>query len=192
VRLGGTSTATLYTKQTPVQPPSWLRMFAGAIEPVPKLKSASVSAALLVRAGGRLFALTFGHGRYLLRAGSYEERFGLRVTLNCVDPKSLRAVDVTTLEANPFHARRQASRVAPLGDFGINLDQDILRAVTGPPTEERFGSQMTGIDSLSVRIKCDLSSLKTLLRLYLEKSEEGTYRRVSMGRSCASGTRWVP
>src|SRR6185437_8610170 len=78
----------------------------------------------------------------------------------------------------PFHAKRQASRAAPLGDFGINLDQDILRAVTGPPTDERFGTQMTGIDSLSVRVKCDLASLRTLLKEYLAKSEEATYREL--------------
>lgn len=118
-----------------------------------------MSAAYITRVGGRLFAIAFGQGRHLLKEGSYEERFGLRVTLNSVDPKSLRAVDVSTLDANPFHGTRQASREAALGEFGINLDQDILRAVTGRPVDESLGRRMAGVDSLAVRVRVDLGTL---------------------------------
>ncbi|MGT4071592.1 UNVERIFIED_CONTAM: TIGR04141 family sporadically distributed protein, partial [Aeromonas hydrophila] len=75
-----------------------------------EFRNSTVSAIFLTRAGNRLFALSFGHGRHLLNPGCYEDRFGLRVTLNSVDPDMLRAVDVTTLEANPFHGKRQATR----------------------------------------------------------------------------------
>jgi uncharacterized protein (TIGR04141 family) len=91
-------------------------------------------------------------------------------------PNSLRAVDVSTLEANPFHGTRQASREATLGEFGINLDQDILRAVTGRPGDEQLGRRMTGIDSLSVRVRVNLSTLTSLLKRYLRKSEDDGYR----------------
>ena len=176
IRLGGKSVGTLYAQQTPITPPSWLKFFAGSITRNPKLSRASVSAAYITRAGGRLFAIVFGQGRHLLKAGTYEERFGLRVTLNSVDPKSLRAVDVSTLDANPFHGTRQASREATLGEFGINLDQDILRAVAGRPTEEKLGRRMAGVDSLSVRVRVDLATLPGLLKRYLQKSEDVGYR----------------
>jgi len=176
IRLGDRSVGTLYAKQTPITPPSWLKFFAGSVAKNPGLRRASVSAAYVTRAGGRLFAIVFGQGRHLLKGGSYEERFGLRVTLNSVDPKSLRAVDVSTLDANPFHGTRQASREAALGEFGINLDQDILRAVAGRPIEERLGRRMAGVDSLSVRVSVDLSTLPGLLKRYLQKSEDVGYR----------------
>ena len=176
IHLGGKSIGTLYAKQTPITPPTWLKFFAGSVAKNPGLRRASVSAAYITRVGGRLFAIVFGQGRHLLKEGSYEERFGLRVTLNSVDPKSLRAVDVSTLDANPFHGTRQASREAALGEFGVNLDQDILRAVTGRPIEERLGRRMTGIDSLSVRVSVDLATLPGLLKRYLQKSEDVGYR----------------
>lgn len=176
IRLGGKSVGTLHAQQTPITPPSWLKFFAGSITRNPKLSRASVSAAYITRAGGRLFAIVFGQGRHLLKGGTYEERFGLRVTLNSVDPKSLRAVDVSTLDANPFHGTRQASREATLGEFGINLDQDILRAVAGRPTEEKLGRRMAGVDSLSVRVRVDLATLPGLLKRYLQKSEDVGYR----------------
>jgi uncharacterized protein (TIGR04141 family) len=176
VRIGTKTVGNLYARQAPILPPAWIKLFAGAIDSDVKLKNTSVAAVFLIRAAGRLFALSFGQGRHLLREGVCEERFGLRVTLNSVDPRFLRAVDVSTLESNPFHAKRQASRAAPLGQFGLNLDQDILRAVTGKPMDESRGSQMTGIDSLSVRIKVDLESLKSLLKRYLEISEQRDYQ----------------
>jgi uncharacterized protein (TIGR04141 family) len=176
IRIGTKEVGTLYARQTPILPPAWIKLFAGAVDRDVKLKNTSVAAVFLIRTGGRLFALAFGQGRHLLREGVCEERFGLRVTLNSVDPRFLRAVDVSTLESNPFHAKRQASRAAPLGQFGLNLDQDILRAVTGRPTDESRGSQMTGIDSLSVRVRVDLESLRALLKRYLEISEETGYQ----------------
>lgn len=169
---------TLYVKHTPAHPPDWAKFFYGSIDLNSKeFRNSAVSAIFLTRAGNRLFALSFGHGRHLLNPGCYEERFGLRVTLNSVDPDMLRAVDVTTLEANPFHGKRQATRAAPLGEFGLNLDQDLLRAVTGKPLSENLGTQMTGVDSLSVRVRTDLKGLKALLLKYLAKSSEDSYRK---------------
>jgi uncharacterized protein (TIGR04141 family) len=166
----------LFAKQTPTTPPGWLKFFAESGAEMPRLRRASVAAAFVTRTAGRFFVLVFGQGRHLIKSGACEERFGLRVTLNSVDPKSLRAVDVSTLEANPFHGTRQASREATLGEFGINLDQDILRAVTGRPTDEQLGRRMTGIDSLSVRVRVNLSTLNSLLKRYLRKSEDDSYR----------------
>jgi uncharacterized protein (TIGR04141 family) len=176
VSLGTKQLGTLFTKQTPTTPPSWLKFFADATSQLPRLRRSSVAAAFLTRAGGRFFVVVFGQGRHLIKSGVCEERFGLRVTLNSVDPKSLRAVDVSTLEANPFHGTRQASREATLGEFGINLDQDILRAVTGRPRDEQLGRRMTGIDSLSVRVRVNLSTLTSMLKRYLRASEDNSYR----------------
>lgn len=176
ISLGTRQVGTLFTKQTPTSSPAWLKFFAESSSEMPSLRRASVAAAFVTRAGGRFFVIVFGQGRHLIKPGACEERFGLRVTLNCVDPKSLRAVDVSTLDANPFHGTRQASREATLGEFGINLDQDILRAVTGRPTDEQLGRRMTGIDSLSVRVRVNLSTLTSLLKRYLRKSEDEGYR----------------
>jgi len=178
VELDGKQIGTLHVKQNPEHPPGWAKFFDGAVDlKARELRAASVSAILLIRTAGRLFALSFGHGRHMLSGGCYEERFGLRVTLNSINPDELRAVDVTTLEANPFHAKHQAARAAPLGEFGLNLDQDLLRGVTGKPSDEKLGMQMAGTDSLSVRARVDLRGLRPLLAKYLEKSQETTYRK---------------
>ena len=68
--------------------------------------------------------IVFGQDRHVIRSDACEERFGLRVILNSVNPKSLGAVDVSTLGANPFNGTRQASQEASLGEFGINRPID--------------------------------------------------------------------
>jgi uncharacterized protein (TIGR04141 family) len=176
VGIGTRQIGTLFAKQTPTTSPGWLKFFAESGAEMPRLRRASGAAAFVTRTAGRFFVVVFGQGRHLIKSGTCEERLGLRVTLNSVDPKSLRAVDVSTLESNPFHGTRQASREASLGEFGINLDQDILRAVTGRPTDEQLGRRMTGIDSLSVRVRVNLSTLNSLLKRYLRKSEDDSYR----------------
>jgi uncharacterized protein (TIGR04141 family) len=83
----------LFACQSPLMPPSWMKLFTGAIDRASKLRTTAVTAVCLFRAGGRLFALAFDQGRHLLREGTCEERFGLRVTLNSIDPRLLRGVD---------------------------------------------------------------------------------------------------
>ncbi len=177
IELDDKKIGTLSIKQTPEHPPSWTKFFAEAADLKKRnVRSASVSAVFLTHASGRLFAVSFGHGRHLLNPNGIEERFGLRVTLNSVNPDELRSVDVTTLDANPIHGKRQPSQAAPLGDFGLNLDQDVLRGVTGKPIEESLATQMTGADSLSVRVRTDLRGLQKLLSKYLAKSKEDKYK----------------
>jgi uncharacterized protein (TIGR04141 family) len=168
--------ALLATRQSREKPPSWARLFDDVADlDQLRLRNSSASAALLIRTSGRLFALTFGQGRYILNQSLFEERFGLHVVLNCVSADELRSVDVTTLEANPMHGKRQPSQAASLGEFGLNLDQDILRGVTGKPIDETLGTQMTGSDSLTVRVRTDIKDLPTLLTKYLEKSQSRQY-----------------
>jgi uncharacterized protein (TIGR04141 family) len=110
ISLKGRVVGTMFIRQIPTHPPKWASFFAKSTESIVELLySSSVSAVYLTEAAGRIFALTFGHGRHLINAGSYETRFGLRAALNSVDAKFIRAIDASTLEANPFYSKRQAA-----------------------------------------------------------------------------------
>ncbi|MBI3628357.1 MAG: TIGR04141 family sporadically distributed protein [Candidatus Rokubacteria bacterium] len=92
----------------PLHSPRWTEFFGSHIN-ANDLRSSGVAAIFIVRAGGRFFALTFGHGRYLLEPDSYEEGFGLRVTLNSVSPERIRTIDRKAIDATGRHSRDQAS-----------------------------------------------------------------------------------
>ena len=120
----------------------------------------------------RYFALSFGQGgRFLLRDEVWEERFGLLCALNSVDPNSFRCVDVQSLDAIDSQTRIQSAAETTADKFGLNIEQDMLKAIVGAPLEYSYGSRMAGNDSLSVAVKMDLFDLPILLREYRRKFE---------------------
>jgi uncharacterized protein (TIGR04141 family) len=167
----------LYFKQNPRVPPKWLRFFGDSLDELPKLYSQSNGALLLVKRGRRHFALTFGVGRHLLEPGKGEESFGLRVTLNSVDPAKLRSVDRRAFDAISSHTRTQASQEGDVTAFGLNVEQDLLRAATGAPLDQQLGKRMTGMDSLAVTLPISIKSLPALLDKYLVQFKDDSYKR---------------
>jgi uncharacterized protein (TIGR04141 family) len=171
---------TLHTDSIPPHEPRWVRLFTEAAPQLGNLRSSNASALLFVHRGERLFALTFGYGRSLLTPGSWEEDFGLRATLNSVDVKKIRSVDRATLDSIGQHSRIQASREAAMGEFGLDLEQDLLQAVTGIPTDVSLGKQLTGKDALNVKLPITLEKLPELLDRYAMQAESKAYRNFSV------------
>src|SRR5580704_8334287 len=85
---------TFYFEDSGTGIPSWVKdFFGGQLAAGPKLFTASARGVLLVpivHKGKPIhFAVAFGLGRHLLRPGVIEDRFGLKVVLNSVNPASL-------------------------------------------------------------------------------------------------------
>lgn len=158
----------LYVQPAYTKPPRWSKLFEGRVD-LDKLgiKSSSAAAALVVEAAGRLFAITFGFGRHLLVPGSWEEQFGLKVTLNTIDPKSIRSIDRKTFESLGRHVQEQTTRPAEATEFGLDIDQDMLCAATGTPRDQEVGARLNGKDALVANVDFDLDGLVP----YLEKCE---------------------
>src|ERR1017187_3733856 len=136
------------------------------------------SAVLIVPTAKRLFAITFGSGRSILKAETTEERFGLKVTLNAVDPAKIRSVERLTVDSPTPHSQIQARSGVSIRQFGLNLDQDLLREVTGPPLDTKaHGLRLTGKGALHATGPFTLKKLLALLRRYLAESKKTDYRK---------------
>lgn len=139
----------LYVKQSAEKRPTWgevLDEVAGRV--IPGLANRSSSAVLLLRADGDIFAFAFGYGRYLIEQSRFVQDFGLRTALNTLDHKSLRSVDLHTLEDQPVQKKSQAARESEVGVFGIDILRDVLRAVTGVPKRGLGLVQIAGGDAM--------------------------------------------
>ncbi|MDY7805190.1 TIGR04141 family sporadically distributed protein [Burkholderia stagnalis] len=139
----------LYVKRSTEKRPSWgsvLDEVTGRL--IPGLANRSSSAVLLLRVDGDIFALTFGYGRYLIEQSLFVQDFGLRTALNTLDEKSLRSVDLHTLEDQPVQKKSQAARDSEVGVFGIDILRDVLRAVTGVPKRGVDLTQIAGGDAM--------------------------------------------
>jgi uncharacterized protein (TIGR04141 family) len=159
---------TFYFEDSGVSTPSWVKDFFGAsLKKDIKLLAASSRGVLLVpieHDGQKLhFVVSFGLGRHLMYPGVIEDRFGLKVVLNSVDPNSLRSIDKTTLGSVPKHTREQIGKDSIAGDFGIDIEQDLISSVTGKSRYERLGKTISGKDALSVSSKVDIGNIKDFL-----------------------------
>jgi uncharacterized protein (TIGR04141 family) len=160
----------LYIKVSPDHLPKWSHIFDEYIDIVSIPKVSSASAAFLIKVDDRFFVLTFGQsGRFLIKEGTYEERFGLLVALNSVDKESLRCIDKQSLDTIQSHSRIQSGHETTADQFGIDIEQDMLKAIVGAPSDTRLGSRMTGTDSLSVSVRMNLSDLANILQEYKNK-----------------------
>lgn len=110
-----------------------------------EIKQASKGAIVFVPIDQSWIALCFGHVSSNLKEDCFEYDFGLRTTLNCVDPKKLRNTDT----AEPGTARRRRTQLTVSSDltlFDIDRDSTILRSLTGKVRDEFTGviTQATG------------------------------------------------
>lgn len=174
---GGNTVGQLFVRAARSHPPKWADLFKDHVDISELGRAASTAAVLVIKTGNRFFALTFGQGRYLMVPDSWEERFGLKVAVNCIDPDRLRSLDKRTFDALSTQSRIQGSREGSAPDFGLDIEQDLVRAVTGTPSDEEYGGRLSGMDSLHCAVRTTVDRLKPLLRSYIEKSEDDSYRR---------------
>lgn len=158
--------AKLYIKKEPPKhAPPWTAIFTAR----PEVSiddfgnSSSVGAALVITTLQHKFILTFGTGFHLLNDEAIERDFGLRVTLNSVDPDKLRSLDKSSYDHNPLNSRTQSTREVDIFDLHIDSDIEMLYAVTGSSAVEIFGSHITGRDAFTVISSLDLNHLSLLL-----------------------------
>ena len=171
VIISGHGEGQLYIKRVPPFLPKWTTLFRNYVD-LSSYTVPGISAAFFLHVNDRSFVLTFGQGgRFLLRDEVFEERFGLLCTLNSVDQNSFRCVDVQSLDAIQSHTRIQSGQETSADQFGLDVEQDMLKAIVGAPLDHALGNRMAGSDSLAVSVKMDLCDLPILLNEYRKKFE---------------------
>ncbi|MDD5760169.1 MAG: TIGR04141 family sporadically distributed protein [Desulfobulbaceae bacterium] len=169
---------TLYFKSPPGHMPKWVSfLFQDSTDPRPQTINRSSSAILIIRREGHVFALAFGFGHHLLVPGSWEERFGLIVTLNSIIDGKIKSMDTQSFDTLSTHRRIQASKEGSFADFGLDIERDLLRSAVGTPDDKTLGTRMSGTDALHVHVPVDASGLSALLGRYFEKYREESYRQ---------------
>ncbi len=144
------------------------------------LNQVTKGALIFLPVGQRCFALSFGHVYHNLKDESYEYDFGLRVTLNSVDPNKLKSTDIF----EPGAARRQRTQVPVDSDltfFDFDRDSTILKSLTGKVKDEHKELFKHATGSSNLRISSALSSdrlielCKKLLELYESTAYKDTF-----------------
>ncbi len=157
--------------------PRWANFFASTIDPNEFGLNSSTGALLYAKVDDGVFMLTFGQGFHLLDSAMIEMNFGLRTSLNLIDEESIRSIDKSSFEQHPTQSREQTGIATELQYFGLNIEQDLLRAITGKPRDERFGKRVSGMDALKLNVEVDLQKLPKLLKHIYAAYKDGRYKK---------------
>jgi len=168
----------LYVHSLSPRPPRWAKFLEHYVDADFLGHNQSTGGVLLVPVEGRIFAVTFGQGgRFIIDQDSYEERYGLFVVLNSIEQDQIKTIDKSTFDALTTHSRVQSSKEASPQEFGVDVEQDLVRAVTGTPKDKSLGERLTGMDALRSSSKMKLEELPALLKKHLEQSRASSYKK---------------
>lgn len=171
----------LFVGEARINPPTWIaKFFPDAEIDYEKMKifSSSPSAAYLTKVdtedGERVFAITFGGGWTMIEKEAIEEDFGLKTTLNLINPKGLKSIEKKDLNFAQKRSRENIGKDGVVADFGIDMDQDIIQSIVGRSKDRSLGNILSGKDAFHLSTEVNASNLKEkLVDYYMAyKSEE--------------------
>ena len=152
----------------------WWRNYFGISD---NLIQVSKGALIFLPAGGRYFALSFGHVQHYLKNSCYEYDFGIRVTLNSVNPKRLKSTDTV----DPSASRRKRTQIpfeSDLTYFDFDKDSTIMKRLTGKVKDEykNLFKHVTGASNLCISSDVNPTGLSAICERLLEIYEKDDYK----------------
>lgn len=170
--------AVIVTKPTHARRPRWHEFLVSHLPSSVRLPLSQSSNALLVLwRQGRVYALSFGTGRFFLNQAVIDDTFGLKTCLNSIGRNQIRTIDRETFEAVHRHTKEQAGTATNITGFGMNLDEDLLRAVTGTPKDVTLGKVLSGREVLHATINITLNDLASVIDAYEQRANSKDYQR---------------
>lgn len=150
----------------------WDRALQNLFPGIPRFEVELPTAVIITKVdtinGSAWYAISYGHGHALIDNSKIVRRWGLKVVLNliCEDAnvrEALRRVDSRTIRANSLSIAKQVSRPDSIDSFGFNTQTDVLRAISGQPSNNEWGSSVYGHDGVKVPLGETLIEIHQLL-----------------------------
>jgi uncharacterized protein (TIGR04141 family) len=115
-------------------------------------ESQSLGAVILLTRSERVFAITFGIGFHGIRPSLIERGFGLRVTANVVNVDKVRSAQTRGVARDARDQKTILPVDGQFEDLDIEVNEDWLRQLAGTATDKKFGTSISGSDSLRITV----------------------------------------
>ena len=162
---------TVYWGDSRINVPQWATsFFVGSIN-TENIFTANARAVLLVRipvgqdGAERIFAITMGYGKNMLKDNVAEERFGLKVILNTIKPDSLRRINKVNIGGNQKLSNEQLPLKSGINDFGLDINRDLVSSIAGVSDDEDYAEGiLAGGDILTLAAEVDITNIVDFLK----------------------------
>ncbi len=163
--------------------PQWANsFFVGSIN-TDNIFTANARAVLLVRIPTgdndvkRIFAVTMGYGKNMLKDNVIEERFGLKVILNTIKSDSLRRISKVNIGGNQKLSNEQLPLKSGINDFGLDINRDLVSNIAGVSDDDDYAEGiLAGGDILSLTADVDITNIVDFLKKTYRKYGLNTYK----------------
>lgn len=165
--------ATLYlADNTPTEP--WWKEYWGINHDLQQVLKGAI---VFLPINDKCVALTFGHTYHNLKNEAYEYDFGLRTTLNAIDPEKIKSTDILQPE-DAKRERIQSPVASDLTFFDINSDESIVKRLTGTVRSElqSYFQHVTGANNIRISSKVEASDIRELCSKLLEIYERDDFK----------------
>jgi uncharacterized protein (TIGR04141 family) len=165
-----------FQKNRPTKP-KWLDYLTNFIDiDEDEIVNTTNSFLLLIRTGGRIFAITQGFGFTAIDRSRIERGFGLRVVLNEINPEKIKSIDARKIDTTTKQKHIFINRDSPLYDFDFDTDEDLLNLLSGYPSDRALAKKLTGSDSLSLTSDVTFPELGDKCKALLESFNKQNYK----------------
>lgn len=177
----GVGTAYLGKSHTNV--PQWANSFFGGHIDTTNIFTANARAVLLAKVAinengdTRIFAITMGYGKNMLKDDVVEERFGLKVILNTIKPDSLRRINKVNIGGNQKLSNEQLPLKSGINDFGFDINRDLVSNIAGVSDDESYAKGiLSGGDIFTLTTEVDITNIVAFLKKTFHKYSMHTYK----------------
>lgn len=126
----------------------------------------------------KVFALTFGNGKYLLNDDVIEEQFGIKILLNSVSKDGFRQLSVSNYGGDHRTKNEQTPKKTDISEFGFDIHSDFLRKATAKSDDELFNNNtITGGDLLSVSVPVNINNVNDFLIKCYNRYKSDKYKK---------------
>ncbi|MGG4202890.1 DUF6119 family protein [Paenibacillus jamilae] len=152
----------VYIQRNKSKEPKWINFLENDLE-IPnreEIKNTVNSYVILVKVikdeTPYFFAVTGGLGFNAIDKNNLENNFGLKVALNSIDSKELKAFDVRNIDLKTKQKRVLFNKGSEVGEFDLDFEQDLINLVSGKSKDEEFGTSVRGSTS-SLSLNSDVT-----------------------------------
>lgn len=158
----------------------WKDLLQEAVaEKIDNLDNVSNRALMLLKISNRIYAITFGYGKHLLKDNVIDRDISLKTALNLIDADSLRSMDRANLDNLNIFTKTQSSSKAKQENFNVDPIKDLLKGVTGgviDANKKILGPNVTGSDGLYINPSITFKDIKPILELITRASSSKKYQ----------------
>lgn len=170
----------IYYSSSIIKEPEWLFKFFQINSD--ELKTANSRVLFLKKINvsdnkSRIFAIPFGYGKNLLKDNVCEEQFGLKIVLNTIDINKIRKISKIDIGKNYKQSQEQMPKESDIGEFGFDIERDLIKYVTGKSDDDKFGNAIiSGGDIFNLSIEINIKDIDEFLLYCYNKYLSDTYK----------------